>query len=29
MSPVYPKENLTFDPARMVTESANDGKDLS
>ena len=28
MSSVYLKENLTFDQARMVTESANDGKDL-
>jgi len=25
---MYLKENLTFDQARMVTESANDGKDL-
>ena len=28
MNSVYLKENLTFDQARMVTESANDGKDL-
>lgn len=28
MSSMYLKENLTFDQARMVTESANDGKDL-
>jgi len=28
MASVYLKENLTFDQARMVTESANDGKDL-
>jgi hypothetical protein len=28
MSSVYLKENLTFDQARLVTESANDGKDL-
>ena len=28
MKSVYLKENLTFDQARMVTESANDGKDL-
>jgi hypothetical protein len=28
MTSVYLKENLTFDQARMVTESANDGKDL-
>lgn len=28
MTSVYLKENLTFDQARMVTESTNDGKDL-
>jgi hypothetical protein len=28
MTSVYLKENLTFDQARMITESANDGKDL-
>ena len=28
MTSVYLKENLTFDQARMITESSNDGKDL-
>jgi len=28
MSSMYLKENLTYDQAKMVTESANDGKDL-
>jgi hypothetical protein len=28
MTSVYLKENLTFDQARMVTESTDDGKDL-
>jgi hypothetical protein len=28
MASVYLKENLTFDQARMITESSDDGKDL-